>query len=217
MADEIISTYQQMLQANEAYAKQQAELQQAQTDQAINEINQNIDNTKKDYDAQQKATYANYKKEIDTYGANGEQIVSSGLAGSGYQESSKVNAFNTWQNNMQTAKVQLDRAMVEYNNQITQAKLNNNVQLASIAYNALQTKMQLSLQMATYQQQLAKQANAYKTKDTTDKGNPLDDDVGKFDNGNNYGTEKKASAKAQDRATNNSVGKVKLYNTVMTK
>lgn len=152
MADEILSTYQQMIDSADSYAKQQSDIQNQMTEQTINEINQNKDRTERDYVREQKGSYADYQREIDKYGANGEQIVSSGLAGSGYQESTKVNAFNTWQNRIMVARDSFNQAMTDYNNQIANARLQNSAKQAEIAQQALQQRLSVTLQMLQYQQ-----------------------------------------------------------------
>lgn len=84
-------------------------------------------------------------KQINQYGGSMETLASQGLANTGYSESSKIAMYNTYQNRVSTAKSALTKANTEYDNQISQALLNNNVALAEIALNKLQQSYQIAL------------------------------------------------------------------------
>jgi len=140
-------------QAND-YGTTQAQLQQQQSDLAVQEVNQNKALAQTDYTKEQKASYGSYTKATDKYGANGEQVVSSGLAGSGYSESVKGSIYNTYQNRYATAKESYSTAVLNYNNLITEAQLANSVSLAEIAYNTLQTQLTLTLEAFQYKNTL---------------------------------------------------------------
>ena len=92
------SYYNDLKQATQSYEQKQSELQQARTDQMIEEINQNKEQDERDYLKEQKASYADYAKQTNAYGVNSEQMASAGLSGSGYSESSRVSMYNTYQN-----------------------------------------------------------------------------------------------------------------------
>ena len=62
--------------------------------------------------------------------------------------------YNTYQNRVATAKESYNTAVQNYNNSITQARLQNNAKLAEIAYQALQSQLELSLQGFQYKNQL---------------------------------------------------------------
>lgn len=131
-------------QQNEMLAQQsqiQKEQSQANTEQAINEINQQKEYANQDFNKEARGAYTDYQKTINPYGAQAEQMASNGLGNSGYSESSRINAFNTYQNRYATAKSSADRIQQDFNNQITQARLSGNKELAEIALNELQTKM----------------------------------------------------------------------------
>ena len=139
------SYYNDLKQATQDYETKQTELQQARTDQTIKEINQNKEQAEKDYLKEQKASYADYAKQTNAYGANAEQMASAGLAGSGYSESSKVSMYNTYQNRYAVARESYNQAILNYNNQIAQAELANSIDLAEIAFNSLKKQLELSL------------------------------------------------------------------------
>lgn len=146
--------YQDQIDASQDYANTQKEIQQQQTDFAIDTINQNKEWAEQDYLKEQKGSYADYQKASNVYGANAEAMASRGLTGTGYAESSQVSMFNAYQNRVATARESYMRAVVEYDNQIKEAQLQNNSALAEIAYQALQTKLELSLQGFQYKNSL---------------------------------------------------------------
>ena len=131
-------------QQNDMLAQQsqiQKEQSKANTEQAINEINQQKEYAKQDFNKEARGAYTDYQKTINPYGAQAEQVVSNGLGNTGYSETSRINAFNTYQNRYATAKSSADKIQQDFNNQITQARLSGNKELAEIALNELQTKM----------------------------------------------------------------------------
>ena len=154
--------YQDQINATQQYADTQTALQNQQTDLAVEQINQQKDYQKQDYTKEQKASYVDYQKQSNTYGANAEAMASRGLTGTGYAESSLVGMYNAYQNRVATARETYNRAIVEYDNQIKEAKLQNNSALAEIAYNALQKKLELSLNGFQYKNTLLQQQLASK-------------------------------------------------------
>lgn len=146
--------YQDQINAAQDYANKQSELQQAKTDFALEQINQQKDQTEKDYIKEQKASYVDYQKESNKYGVNAEQLASSGLTNTGYSESSKVSMYNTYQNRVASARDTYNQAVINFNNQMQQATLSNNDILAEIAYNALQTQLKLSQESFEYNNSL---------------------------------------------------------------
>lgn len=146
--------YQDQIQAAENYGKQQAEIQQANTDFAIEQINQQKEQANKDYIREQKGAYADWQKESNQYGVNAEQIATRGLTNTGYSESSQISMYNTYQNRVSQARDTYARAVQDYDNGITEARLTNNAKLAEIAYKALSTKLELGLNQFQYNNKL---------------------------------------------------------------
>lgn len=149
--------YQDQINATNKYAEQQKELQQQGTDFAIEKIEQQKDWAKQDYTKEQKGAYSDYQKQSNTYGANAEAMASKGLAGTGYAESSQVSMYNAYQNRVATARESYNRAIINYDNGIKDAQLQNNSALAEISYNALKTQLELSLQGFQYKNTLLQQ------------------------------------------------------------
>ena len=119
----------------------QTEQSKANTEQVINEIEQQRKYAQQDFNKEARGAYQDYKKLTNPYGVQAENVFSNGLGNSGYSETSKLNAFNTYQNRYATARESTDRLMEDFNNQITEAKLSGNKELAEIALNKLQTQM----------------------------------------------------------------------------
>jgi len=157
MLNQANSYYQQQIDAQKEWANKQSELQQAQTDHTIGKIEQQKAQTEKDYVKEQKGAYTDYQKAIDEYGVNAEKIAASGLQNSGYSESSRISAYNTYQNRYASARESYNNALINYTNSIKEAQLANNSALAEIAYKALQTQLELSLQGFQYKNTLVLQ------------------------------------------------------------
>ena len=146
--------YQDQINATKDYANTQQQIQQENTDFTIEQINQQKEQANKDYTKEQKGAYVDWQKQSNQYGANAEQMASNGLAGTGYSESSQVSMYNTYQNRVATARESYNKAVLNYDNAIKDAQLQNNSVLAEIAYNALQTQLELSLQGFQYKNSL---------------------------------------------------------------
>lgn len=160
MINESDKYYQDQIDATVEWGDKQTQLQQEQTDFAIEKIEQQKAQTEKDYHKEQSAAYVDYQKQIDPYGVNAEQMAASGLKGSGYSESSKVAMYTAYQNRVAIAKESFNQAKLEYENMMTEARLQNNAAVAEIAYTTLQTKLQLALEGFQYKNSLLiEQAN----------------------------------------------------------
>lgn len=146
--------YQDQIKAAENYGKTQQKNQQAQTDFTIEKIEQNKDQARTDYLREQSGAYVDWQRQSNQYGSNAEQQAQMGLAHSGYSESSQVSMYNQYQNRVATARESYNRTILEYDNAIKDARIQNNTVLAEIAYNTLQTKLSLSLQGFQYKNQL---------------------------------------------------------------
>lgn len=152
--DKRLSDYDNLLKDRENYinnwAETQKENQQRQTDYNISLINQNKQEAQKNAEKETKDAYVDYMKQTNEYGGAAETLASKGLATQGYSESSRVGMYNTYQNRVATTNAALTKANTEYNNQISQALLNNDVQLAEIALNQMQESYKLALEGFEY-------------------------------------------------------------------
>jgi hypothetical protein len=154
MIDKTDSFYQSQIDASKQWADKQSQLQQEKSDFAIQQIEQNKEQAQKDYTKEQSGAYADWQKQSGQYGVAAEQQAAQGLRGSGYSESSQVAMYTAYQNRVATARESYLRAVQNYDNAITEARLQNNSLLAEIAYNALQQQLELSLQGFQYKNQL---------------------------------------------------------------
>jgi hypothetical protein len=152
--------YKAQIDASKEWEKKQTDLQNQQTDFAIQQIEQQKDQSKKDYTKEQSGAYVDWQKQSNEFGAEAEQRAAQGLANTGFSESSQVSMYNTYQNRVMTARESFNKAILNFDNSITQARLQNNSALAEIAYKALQQQLELSLQGFQYKNQLLlEQAN----------------------------------------------------------
>lgn len=146
--------YQDQIDATRNWTDEQKELQQEQTDLTLKQIEQQKEQAEKDYTKEQKASYVDWQKESNKYGANAEQMAEQGLQNSGYAESSQVSMYNTYQNRVATARESWQTAKQNYDNAMKEAQLQNSATLAEIAYQGLQQELQLSLQGFQYKNEL---------------------------------------------------------------
>jgi hypothetical protein len=147
--------YNDQINAAKDYQKTQTDIQNQQTEQAINVINQNKEYQKQDYLKEQKGAYADWQKQSNQYGANAE--ANAKMLNSGYAESSQVQMYTAYQNRVATARQTYTRAITDYDNKIADARLQNNAKLAEIAYTTLQKTLELSLQGFQYKNTLLQQ------------------------------------------------------------
>ena len=146
--------YQDQIDAAKDWANTQQQLQQEQTNFTVEQIGQQKDQAKKDYTKEQSGAYVDWQKQSGAYGVNAEQMAAQGLQNTGYSESSQVSMYNTYQNRVAMARETFAKAVLNYDNAIKDAQLQNNAKLAEIAYQALQTQLELSLEGFQYKNQL---------------------------------------------------------------
>ena len=146
--------YQAQIDASKDWANTQTQLQNEQTDFAIEKIEQQKDQAYKDYIKEQTGAYVDWQKQSDPYGVNAEQRASQGMANGGYAESSQVAMYTAYQNRVATARDVYNRAVLNYDNAMKDARLQNKSVLAEIAYKSLQQQLELSLQGFQYKNTL---------------------------------------------------------------
>ena len=146
--------YQDQIDASKAWAETQKKNQQEQTDFAIEKIEQQKGQAKKDYTKEQSGAYVDWQKQSGDYGVNAEQMAAQGMANTGYAESSQVSMYNTYQNRVSTAREAYTRAILNYDNAIKDAVLQNNAALAEIAAQALEKQLEIALEGFQYKNTL---------------------------------------------------------------
>lgn len=125
--------------------QQQIDVANKNTEFAINKIEQQKENAHKDYLKEQSGAYTDWQKQSNQYGVNAEKNASMGMGGTGYSESSQVAMYNQYQNRVATARESFVRASTEYDNAMTEARLQNSSLLAQIASETLAKKLEISL------------------------------------------------------------------------
>ena len=168
MINDSTQYFDKQIEAAEQWGETQKQNQQAQTDFAIEQIEQQKQQAQKDYQKEQSAAYVDWQKQKNDYGTNAEQQAASGLAHSGYSESAQVKMYTAYQNRVAIAKESVNKAVLEYNNAMTEARLQNSSVLAEIAYNTLMKSLELSLNGFQYKYQLVlEKANTKRAIDDT--------------------------------------------------
>ena len=148
------SFYKDQMDAAKEWEQKQSQLQQEQTDFAIEQIEQQKAQAQKDYTKEQSGAYTDWQKQSNQYGVNAEQQAAMGMQSTGFSESAQVSMYNTYQSRVAAARESYSRAVLNYDNAMKDAMLQNNSALAQIAYNSLQQQLELALQGFQYKNQL---------------------------------------------------------------
>lgn len=118
--------------------------------------------TEKDYIKEQSAAYKDYQKQSNQYGVEAERQASIGLRNSGYSESSQVSMYTAWQNRVAVARAAMVSADTQFKLAIAQAKAQNDVALAEIAYKGYQEQLSLAIDAMNYKNSLLIQKTSEK-------------------------------------------------------
>lgn len=95
--------------------------------------------------------YMNY---IDPYGYQNENLIQNGLLNSGVYTKENLGAFTTYQNRLSSANKVLQDAYNQYDSEMNQARLNNDVQKAQNALAKLQQQITFADSLYTNKQNL---------------------------------------------------------------
>jgi len=144
-----LQEYQNLQEQNKAnidsWAETQRELQQKQTDYEVGLINQNKAEAEKQTKTEQANAYIDYQKGLNEFGGSSEQLASAGLQGTGFAKNQDIAMNITYQNRVASANAALQKANTDYDNQIQQALLSNDANLAQLAYQQMTQQYQLAL------------------------------------------------------------------------
>lgn len=149
--------FQNQIDAVKANEATQTELQNQLTQQTVDEINQQKSQATTDYQKEQSASYVDWQKQSDSYGVNAEKMAANGMTNTGYSESSKVAMYTAYQNRVATAREVYNRAVLNYDNSIKEARLQNSVVLAEIAGESLEAQLKLALEGFQYKNELLRE------------------------------------------------------------
>ncbi len=146
--------YKNLADQSQQWADKQAQIQQDNTDFAIEKIEQQKEQAQKDYLKEQSGAYVDWRKQSNQYGTEAEKMASAGLSNTGFSESSQVSMYNTYQQRVATAREVMSQAKLNYDNNIKEAMLQNNAALAEIYANSYKEQLQLALEGFQYKNQL---------------------------------------------------------------
>lgn len=176
LANESKIYYDNQIENSKNWANKQTEIQNNSLNQTLNEINQTKEQTEKDYLREQKAAYADYMKQINPYSARAEELAANGLINSGFNENERTNKYLAMQNRYTSARESLNKALINVNNSIIQARNANDARIAEIAEKAMDEQLSLSLQAFNYRSTLM-QEKEQRIAENTDRYNNQYKDV----------------------------------------
>lgn len=147
------SMYNDLLQDNENLYNQQKEYANTWEQTTNNnldkqlEFNTNLINQQKDkatnaYETETKKAKNDFTAYTNPYGLQAEQFASQGLLKSGVAETAKLGGYNSYQNRLAAANKTWQDAITQYDNDINQARLTNDVQKAENAVKKLEMNLQ---------------------------------------------------------------------------
>lgn len=146
--------YQAQIDASKQWADKQQQIQQEQTDFTIEKIEQEKEKAEREYTKQQSGAYVDWQKQSNQYGAEAEKMAASGLRNTGFSESSQVAMYNAYQGRVATANQVFNDAIMNFNNSMKEAMLQNNSVLAEIAFEAQKQQLELALEGFQYKNNL---------------------------------------------------------------
>lgn len=161
----LLSDAQNLYNQQQNYASQyentQNDILNKQLEYSTNLIEQQKDIARQNARTEQNKARNDYNAFINPYGKQAESLASQGLATSGLSETTKLGGYNTYQNRLASANKVLQDAITQYDNDINQARLNNDV---SKAQNALEKlKLQLQYSESYYNKKGEYQQNQFAT------------------------------------------------------
>lgn len=122
--------------------------QNKQTDFTIETIEQQKQQAEKDYIKEQSGAYKDWQKQSAKHGVNAEQKAAQGLQNSGYAESSQVAYYNQYQQRITAAREAFVQIKADYDNAMTQARLQNDSATAQIIADAMAKRLEIVTQFA---------------------------------------------------------------------
>lgn len=123
--------------------RQQNDIVNQQTQMQVDSLGRQKEQIDKEATAQNKALYQDYKKNINPFGVQAENLAGQGLANSGYAETTLSRMYNTYQNNITSTLNNARDLKSDVDFQINQARQTGNITLAQNALELYKQKMQL--------------------------------------------------------------------------
>lgn len=153
--------YDNLMHNNEAITKQNEEyldqyydtnvnLANKTTDFNIDLINQQQKQAEKTYQNDMRSINSDYQKSINKYGVEAETMAQNGLNNSGYAEYTKVNKYTQAQEKLASTRANNEKAYQEFENQKSQARLENDSTIAQYGLDVLKQKLEAQLEEFQY-------------------------------------------------------------------
>lgn len=124
------------------YEKTQNDILDKQLAYNEEKIKQQREEAERNKEIEAKKVRNDYLSFINPYGVNAESQASQGLLQSGLSETTKLGGWNTYQNRLASANKALQDAFTQYDNDMNEARLNNDTQKAQNALNKLQMNLE---------------------------------------------------------------------------
>lgn len=134
--------YDKQLAMSNEYETTQNQVLDKQLENNLNKIEQQKQKAQQNFETESKKAKNDYTSFINPYGYQAESMASQGLNNSGVSETSKLGGWNTYQNRLANANKVMQDAFVSYDNDMNDARLNNDVQKAQNALEKLKLNMQ---------------------------------------------------------------------------
>lgn len=199
--------------AIESYASDYNKILDQSDEYLLNNYNIQKQKAEQAYTQEKSSAYTDYQKQVDPYGVQAEQLASSGLSNSGYAESLKTQAYVSYQNRQAVAYQSYQDALVSYNNAFTEAKMQNDSQRASLAFQTFQMQLEAVVSMITNgNSNLVETANNLMgyAKDSPQKWTEVLSYLGQLE-GKNLDDDKVMSAATGVKNYNDAVGVLEYY------
>lgn len=128
------------------FLNEQTNIQNSMLDKQLEFQKQEIDKQKQEtqqrYESESKKALNDYTAFNNPYGYQAEQRAQMGLNHSGISETAKLGSFNVYQNRLATAHKVTQDAFLQFDSDLNQARLNNDVQKAQNALERLKMQLQ---------------------------------------------------------------------------
>lgn len=105
------------------------------------EVNKQKESALKNKETEERKARNDYMNYINPYGYQNENLIQNGLLNSGVYTKENLGAYTTYQNRLSTANKVLQDAYVQYDSQMNEARLNNDVQKAQNALARLEQQI----------------------------------------------------------------------------
>lgn len=134
----------QQMEAANTYETTQNDILDKQLAHQEQMIQQQKDVAKRNYETEANKARNDFQAYTNPYGVRAENLAARGLQNSGLSETAQLGGYNAYQNRVAAANKVLQDAYVVYDNDINEARLNNDVAKAQNALTKLQMQLQYS-------------------------------------------------------------------------